>query len=133
MVEEKELLATQFETPKKKRIRDPLKKKDIKPQVIQDLNEIKPISRGEELIQNFQEEPKPMDISIYISTKEIKEKTSDDLEKTSKDNYVSVIKDGVEVIDVRAIEKAEENLKKGKVDKFGIPIGKDERRNFDKI
>jgi len=117
VVEEKEPMATQSETPKK---------------IIEDLDEIKPISKGEELILNFQEEPKVSDVSINIPSKEIKEKTSDEPEKEIKDHYVSIIKDGVEVIDVKAIEKAEER-KHRKSDKFGIPIGRDERQNFDKI
>ena len=39
-----------------------------------------------------------------------------------------MIIDGVEVVDVKAIEK-----KKPGVDKFGIPIQKGEHRNFDRI
>jgi len=43
---------------------------------------------------------------------------------------VGVIKDGVEVVDVKAIEK---NLPKRKIDKFGIPIQPGEHSNFDRI
>ena len=41
-----------------------------------------------------------------------------------------MIKDGVEVVDVKAIEKQKP---RGKVDKFGIPINPGEKLNFDRI
>jgi hypothetical protein len=41
-----------------------------------------------------------------------------------------IIKNGVEVVDVKAIEKKKT---KPKLDRFGIPINPGEHKNFDRI
>ena len=48
-----------------------------------------------------------------------------------KDDYIGEIRDGVEVIDVKAIPKKDKKI--DRVDKFGIPIGPREGKNFDSI
>jgi hypothetical protein len=58
----------------------------------------------------------------------VEQSVPDKPENTNKSTYNGFIKDGVEVVDVKAIEK-----QKPKVDKFGIPIQPGEHRNFDRI
>jgi len=48
-----------------------------------------------------------------------------------KEDYIAEKIEGVEVVDVKAIEKNKKQ--KIELDKFGIPIQKGEYRNFDKI
>lgn len=64
-----------------------------------------------------------------ITKKPDKEKSNDVTE-----DYASNIIDGVEVVDVKAIEgnKKNEDRKEIEVDKFGIPVPKN-RRTWDKI
>lgn len=80
------------------------------------------------MIQRLENEPKVEDVSIYNPPIEIETETPSDPQGTNKDNYVSWIRNGVEVVDVKAIEK-----KKPKLDKFGIPIQPGEHKNFDRI
>ena len=117
-VEEK---ATTPKKPRKKRRVDPLKKKSKKPQIIKNLDEINKLSKGTELIQKLQNEPKIKDVSIYVPQLKIEEKTLDKPEDIKID-YDKLIKDGVEVVDVKAIPKNP-----------GIPIKPGEHKNFDKI
>ena len=94
--------------------------------MIKDLDEIKTKSKGTELLQSLSDESKVEDVSTYVKPTEEVQTSPDESEQP----YTSKIKEGVEVVDVKAIEKYK---KKRKVDKFGIPIQPGEHRNFDRI
>ena len=98
--------------------------------MIKDLKEINKPSKGTELLQRLKSERKVEDISTINQPIEVQEKSPDEPENTKDDGYVGGILDGVEVVDVKAIEKKKEPRK---VDRFGIPIQPGEHRNFDKI
>jgi len=65
---------------------------------------IKP-SKGTELLQGLREEPEIKDIGTNDSSIKVEESSPMDPEPTKEDTYKSMIKDGVEVVDVKAIEK----------------------------
>ena len=81
------------------------------------------------MIQRLQNEPKVEDIGTYDPSTAIEEVTPDEPTDTKGGGYVGSILNGVEVVDVKAIEKKTPR----KVDKFGIPINPGEHRNFDRI
>ena len=87
-------------TLKRKRRIDPLKTKTKKLKIIKTIDEINKPSKGEELLQTLVAEQKP---------------TAEESEPISKPpNYTSMIKDGVEVVDVKAIleEASKKKLEK---------------------
>lgn len=89
------------------------------------------MSKGSELLERLKNEVSTPDIEIYDPSTKIEQTTPSEPEESAKTNYVeSIIKDGVEVVDVKAIEKKRE---KPKVDKFGIPRHPNEYRNFDRF
>ena len=81
------------------------------------------------MIQRLESEAKVEDIGIYDPSTKIEEKSPDEPAETISNEYVGGIVNGVEVVDVKAIEKKTPR----KVDKFGIPIQPGEHRNFDRI
>ena len=101
--------------------------------MIKNLDEINKPSKGTELLQGLKETPKVEDVSTIIQPLKVEEKSPVVPERTKEDAYRSMIKDGVEVVDVKAIEKKFKKKPKGIVDKFGIPINPGEHRNFDRI
>jgi len=79
--------------------------------VINNLDEIHKPSKGTDLIQRLQEQPKIEDIDTYDSSIKVEEKSPEEPQDTKKDIYAGMIKDGVEVVDVKAIEKIEKKEK----------------------
>ena len=93
------------------------------------MDEINKPSKGTELLQSLQNEPKIEDVSTIIQPPEVEQSVLDEPQDTSKaDAYTSFIKNGVEVVDVKAIEKKK---LKPIVDRHGIPRHPDEYNNFD--
>jgi hypothetical protein len=90
-------------------------------------------SKGEEVIKKIKPaEIKQEDLKKLLESSKGK-KLLDKLaakEKITADEYVTRVKDGVEVLDVKAIEQTR---KKREVNKFGIPIDPDEEENLYKI
>lgn len=113
-----ELLSKEeIEVPlKPKRTINPLNKKGKKPQVIKKIEQINIPSKGEELIQMLEHE-KPIDTVIEVEK----------VNETASNEPTKEFNDSIEVVDVKAVPK------KAKVDKYGIPIGPGEHRNFDRI
>jgi hypothetical protein len=107
---------------KKHRVSNPLTKKGNKPELIKHIEQINAPSKGEELIESLKDEIKLVEDSSPIEQPKVIE--------TSLDEPVKEYKEGIEVVDVKAVP-----IKKTKldVDKFGIPVQKNERKNFDKI
>jgi len=111
----------------KKRFRNPLKKKS-KIHRIKNINEINPLSKGDEaiaLIENLEK----------IKDKESINQPVSEVEQTHEsilvpEILIPYIDGGVEVIDAKAVPKEKKNLG---VDKFGIPIQKGEHTSFDRI
>ena len=99
-------------TLKRKRRIDPLKTKTKKLKIIKTIDEINKPSKGEELLQTLVAEQKPTaEESEPISKPPVAEE-SEPISKPS--NYTSMIKDGVEVVDVKAIleEASKKKLEK---------------------
>jgi hypothetical protein len=95
-------------------INDPVSPQFKSPNEI--VEEIRKPSKGDELIKRLQES-----ISIVdVCTNELTDKVSPDVSKKPGKDYIGEIINGVEVIDVKAL------------DKLGIPIEKD-RKTWDKI
>jgi len=82
------------------------------------------------LIERIKENENHTNIDTNIKLPNVSPVSSDEPDEQSNDDFASVIRDGVEVVDVRIIPKDEIN-KKQTVDKFGIPDSG--RRNWDKI
>lgn len=117
---------------KKKRRTNPLTKKDKKPEVLKNLDKLHKLSlsKGDELIKRLSANSIAKVEESIISDNIIEETTPEEPEHKIEDEvYVTENINGVEVVDVKAIEKN----KKVESDKFGIPIAKGEYRNFDKI
>lgn len=115
---------------KKKRRTNPLTKKDKKPEVLKNLDNLHKLSKGDELIKSLSVNAIPKVEESIIPDNIIEETTPEEPEHKIEDKvYVAENINGVEVVDVKAIEKN----KKVETDKFGIPIAKGEYRNFDKI
>lgn len=101
--------------------------------MIKNLDTIKKQSPGTELLQNLSDEKKPKEVVSTISEPEVAENVPDKPVDTKEDQYNSMIRNGVEVVDVKAIEKKKQEIVVGNRYNFGIPIKKDEKKNFDKI
>jgi hypothetical protein len=91
--------------PRKKRRSDPLKKKSPKPEVIKNLDEINKLSKGTELLRGLKDTPKDEEVILIDSPIEIEQSVPEDPENTNEDHFNSMIQDGVEVVDVKAIER----------------------------
>ena len=124
-------------TPKirKKRQSNPLTKKDKKPEIIKNLDDIHKPSLGTELIESLRNQV-ILKVEDTINNPIIIDQTSPDepetiIEDTKLNEYVGEIINGVEVVDVKAIER--DKKPSVQLDKFGIPIQRGEYRNFDKI
>lgn len=109
------------------------KKKDKKTPIervkIKDLDK-KVIKKDKKIDVDKQAKSTIKSISQDEIKKEISEPKPDEIKsKEGDEKYASLIKDNIEVIDVKAVPKGE----KGKIDKFGIPIKPNERQNYDKI
>lgn len=99
--------------------------------MIKSVDELSKPSKGEKLLLKLPETPKVEEVITYVQPPKIEESVPEEPEeptRTPTKDYASFIRDGVEVVDVKAIEK-----KKGNVDKFGIPIQPGEHKNFDRI
>ncbi|MFW6310803.1 MAG: hypothetical protein ACOC1K_01055 [Nanoarchaeota archaeon] len=79
------------------------------------LEELSKPSKGEELLKKLEH-----------SEEKIKKSQKDQEKKNN--GYAGIIRDGVEVVDVKVVP----NRDKPKLDKFGIPIPKN-RKSWDKI
>ena len=105
------------------------------------MDELSKPTVGDKLLKQLEETqstPKGEDVSTIISPPKVEESVPEVTEvkdPVKPDDYKSYIKGGVEVVDVKAIEKDKKKLEipKWKVDKFGIPINPGEHRNFDRI
>lgn len=125
------LQAEEIEVPiKTKRFVDPLKIKNKKVKPIKKLEEIIKPSKGEEVIKLLESIEKNKE-------KELANKPED---KQSDNSLVPpelltpyIETDGVSVIDAKAISKEKQKKTKHGVDKFGIPVQKGEKLNFDRI
>ena len=94
-----------------KRKRTPKKVKEA----IKLLDQLNKLSKGDELLSKLDKDKK----------EDSKKKVSENPKEKKKDkDYVGTIRDGVEVVDVKAVPI--------KVDKFGIPVPPN-RKNWDKI
>lgn len=91
--------------------------------MIKNLDEINAPSAGTKLLQSLKETPEVEDVSTIIKPPEIEEKTPVVSEDTNNDVYSSMIKDGVEVVDVKAIERNKKSRTGHPADRyhFGIP------------
>ncbi len=78
----------------------------------------------------MQNAPDIKDISTYDSSTKVEQISPDKPENTSEPNYAGGILGGVEVVDVKAIEKKKPKMI---IDKFGIPRHPNEYKNFDRI
>ena len=86
------------------------------------------------MLQNLSDEKKPKEVVSTIKEPEVEENVPDKPVDTKEDQYNSMIRNGVEVVDVKAIEKKKQQDRMGGSRyNFGIPIKKDEKKNFDKI
>ena len=86
---------------------------------------------GDELLNTIKEEEKKHNEEIdkpEIEKETIESNSEPEPIIQKQDDYAGEIRDGVEVINVKAIPK-----KQGKIDKYGIPIGPNELKNFDSI
>lgn len=82
------------------------------------------------MLQSLSDEPKVKDVSTIIKPQPVEQISPDEPQDTKDKGFVGGIKNGVEVVDVKAIEKKKPKLT---MDKFGIPIQPGEHRNFDRI
>jgi hypothetical protein len=103
--------------------------------VVKNLDDLIKPSLGTELIQSLHSEHKLNDVVSTLPEPKVEEKSPEVVptqkEESTDNAFAGFIKDGIEVVDVKAeLEKAE---KKRAVDRFGIPIRPGEHRNFDRI
>ena len=89
------------------------------------------------MLQRLKNDPKVKEVD-NIDPSILKEDTIVDIHPAPKeDQYNSMVKDGVEVVDVKAIERLKKKNNQpsrlGNRYNLGIPINKGEHRNFDEI
>jgi len=105
--------------------------------VVKNLNEIIKPSKGTEMLQRIEDTPKVEDIGTIDPSIKIEESVPEKPRSTKEDQYKSMVKNGVEVVDVKAIEKKKKKKVEGNRmgDRYhlGIPINKGEHKNFDKV
>jgi len=87
------------------------------------VEEIRKPSKGDELIRRLRDKTLIKDVSINELTEEETPRDSDESRRQNKTDFASLIKNGVEVIDARAIPKENEP---------GIPY-KEPRKTWDKL
>jgi len=81
------------------------------------------------LIKSLKEKLSASDVSTNESPEESVPAAPDEPEGLKSDEYASIVRDGVEVVDVKVIPIEKDRVK---LDKFGIPIPKS-RKTWDKI
>ena len=78
--------------------------------MIKNLDEINKPSKGTELLQSLKETPKIEDVSTIITPPK-SEQSDPEIPQNESKGYVGGVIDGVEVVDVKAIEKDKKKLR----------------------
>ena len=73
--------------------------------MIKNLDEINKLSLGTELLQNLPDEPKVEEVSTINQPTEIEQRVPEKPRRTKEEVLEDMKKGGVEVVDVKAIEK----------------------------
>lgn len=130
---EKELLPKEdVRVPKKRRTVDPLKKKTKIKNL--DLKELHKPSVGDKILELIEKQEKDqIKESIITDNKDVLESPGVSLVPPEIEDAIPYVEGGVEVLDAKAVPKPENEKKKLKSEKFGIPISPKERKNFDRI
>ena len=109
-VEDKPVEPPTPKKPRKKRRTDPLKKKSKKPEVIKNLDKINKLSKGTELLQRLEETPIKEEVRTIIKPTEVEQSVPEEPRPTIKVPSQDIKTQGVEVVDVKAIEKNKKKL-----------------------